>query len=158
MGTKGGRRWVKKGPPGAGPWSIYYFQRHEDDDPTCAVPSREFLDRCPVKVQAMMKAVLMAVAAAPPPAFSGGGKWEAMHGDMSGFFEVRVDGPQRHHYRLFCVLERDGAKVGLAGPSIVVVAGKAKPFRTLLSDADYKQVRALEGEYRRRPRRSVYGS
>ena len=48
----------------------------------------------------------MAVAAAPPPAFSGGGKWEAMHGEMSGFFEVRVDGPQRHHYRLFCVLER----------------------------------------------------
>ncbi len=28
------------------------------------------------------------------------GYWEAMKGDMSGWFEVRVDGPRRHHYRL----------------------------------------------------------
>lgn len=28
----------------------------------------------------MMLAVLKAVADAPPPQFSGGGKWEAMHG------------------------------------------------------------------------------
>jgi hypothetical protein len=46
-----------------------------------------------MKVQATIKAVLIAVAAAPPPAFSGGGKWEAMHGDMAGYFELRVDGP-----------------------------------------------------------------
>jgi len=103
----------------------------------------------------MMKAVLMAIAAAPPPAFSGGGKWEAMHGDMSGFFEIRVDGPQRHHYRLFCVLERDGAKVGLAGPSIVVIGGKDKPFRTQLSTQEYGHVRELGAEYRRRSPRSV---
>jgi Txe/YoeB family toxin of Txe-Axe toxin-antitoxin module len=108
-----------------------------------------------MKVQATIKAVLMAVAAAPPPAFSGGGKWEAMHGDMAGYFEVRVDGPQRHHYRLFCVLERDGAKIGLAGPSIVIIAGKDKAFRTELSEADYRQVRALGDEYRRRSPRSV---
>jgi hypothetical protein len=102
-----------------------------------------------------MKAVLMAVAAAPPPAFSGGGKWEAMHGDMAGYFEVRVDGPRRHHYRLFCVLERDGADVGLEGPSIVIVTGKDKPFRTVLSESDYGQVRSLGDEYRRRSPRSV---
>ena len=28
----------------------------------------------------------------PPPSFSGGGKWEAMHDDMAGYFEVRVQG------------------------------------------------------------------
>jgi hypothetical protein len=138
-----------------GPWFIYYFGRHAADDPARAVPGRSFLAGCPTKVQAMMKAVLMAVAAAPPPAFSGGGKWEAMHGDMSGFFEIRVDGPQRHHYRLFCVLERDGAKVGLAGPSIVVIAGKDKPFRTQLSAQEYGHVRELGDEYRRRSPRSV---
>jgi len=30
---------------------------------------------------------------APPPRFSGGGKWEAMHGDMAGYYEVRATGP-----------------------------------------------------------------
>jgi hypothetical protein len=89
----------------------------------------------------MMKAVLVAVAEAPPPAFSGGRKWEAMHDEMSGFYEVRVDGPQRHHYRLFCILERCGREVGLAGPSLVVITGKDKPFRTLLSDEDATQVK-----------------
>jgi hypothetical protein len=39
-----------------------------------------------------IQAVLEAVAAAPPPSFSGGGKWEAMHEDMAGFYEVRVQG------------------------------------------------------------------
>ena len=63
----------------------------------------------------MIVAVVKAVADAPPPAFSGGGKWEAMHGEMSGFYEVRVDGPKRRHCRLFCFLERDGASLGLGG-------------------------------------------
>jgi hypothetical protein len=31
-----------------------------------------------------MLAVLEAVRAAPPPQFSGGGKWKAMHGSMGG--------------------------------------------------------------------------
>jgi len=34
--------------------------------------------------------VLEAVTTAPPPSFSGGGKWEAMHDDMAGYFEVMV--------------------------------------------------------------------
>jgi hypothetical protein len=103
----------------------------------------------------MMKAVLLAVAAAPPPAFSGGGKWEAMHDDMSGLYEVRVDGAGRHHYRLFCVLERDGANLGLAGPSIVIITGKDKPFLTKLSAEEYRQVRSLRDEYLARSPRSV---
>lgn len=78
-----------------------------------------------------------------------------MHGDMAGFYEVRVDGPQRRHYRLFCVLERDGAAVGLGGPSLVLITGKTKPFLTVLSKADYAEVRALGAEYRKRRPRSV---
>ena len=78
-----------------------------------------------------------------------------MHDEMSGFYEVRVDGPQRHHYRLFCLLERDGASLGLAGPSIVILAGKDKPFLTQLSSRDYAQIRALGDEYRKRRPRSV---
>jgi Txe/YoeB family toxin of Txe-Axe toxin-antitoxin module len=103
----------------------------------------------------MMLAVVNAVAEAPPPQFSGGGKWEAMHGDMAGYYEIRVDGPGRHHYRLFCLLERDGKVVGLEGPSLVLVTGKGKPFRTVLSTRDYADVRRLGAEYLSRRPRSV---
>lgn len=113
------------------------------------------LEACPDKVRATMLAVLTAVADAPPPMFSGGGKWEAMHGEMKGFYEVRVDGPRRHHYRLFCVLEHDDGKLGLGGPSLVIICGKDKPFRTVLTDADYADVRALGREYTSRSPRSL---
>jgi hypothetical protein len=137
------------------PWRVHFFQRHASDDPKRTVPALEFLRSCPTKVEAMIVAVVKAVADAPPPAFSGGGKWEAMHGEMGGFYEVRVDGPKRRHYRLFCLLERDGAAVGLGGPCLVLLTGKDKPFQTVLSAADYAEVRALGAEYRRRVPRSV---
>lgn len=80
-----------------------------------------------------MWAVLVAVAAAPPKRFSGGGYWEAMHGNMAGSFEVRADGSGRHHYRLFCLIDleaKDSDK-----PFLTVVTGLDKPFKTTLSDA-----------------------
>jgi len=55
----------------------------------------EFLDDCPGTIDAQFTAVLDAVAAAPPPQFSGGGKWEAMHGTMGGWYEIRLTGPGR---------------------------------------------------------------
>jgi len=119
------------------------------------VPARRFIDASPESVQAKFFAVVKAVADAPPPAFSGGGYWEAMHGEMAGWYEVRIDGPDRRHYRLFCLLERDGAALGLGGPSIVLICGKEKPFRTVLSKQDYGEVKALGDEYRRRTPRSV---
>lgn len=137
------------------PWRIHFFKRHADDDPMRSAPARDFLDRCPTSVAAKLIAVVKAVADAPPPAFSGGGKWEAMHGDMNGFYEVRVDGPKRRHYRLFCVLEREGAKLGLGGPSLVLITGKDKPFQTVLSPADYAEVRSLGREFLSRTPRSV---
>lgn len=79
------------------------------------------------------------VAAAPPKRFAGSGYWEAMKGDMSGWFEVRIDGPRRHHYRLFCLLNYEAK--GQEKPLLVVVDGRDKPFRTTLSDADYAKVR-----------------
>ena len=64
----------------AGTWRIHFFQRHPQDDQRTAVPALDFLDAIPTKIAAEIHAVLDAVAEAPPPAFSGGGKWEAMHG------------------------------------------------------------------------------
>jgi Txe/YoeB family toxin of Txe-Axe toxin-antitoxin module len=139
----------------AEPWRVHFFRRHRDDDPTERSPGDDFLESCPVKVRATFRAILFAVADAPPPAFSGGGKWEAMHGSMNGYYEARVDGPQRRHYRLFCVLERNGADVGLGGPSIVAITGMSKPFLTTFTEAEYGQVRVLGSEYARRSPRSV---
>jgi hypothetical protein len=146
---------ASRGTAARAPWRVHFFKRRAEDDPTQAVPARDFLDRCPTAVAAKLIAVVKAVADAPPPAFSGGGKWEAMHGDMNGFYEVRVDGPKRHHYRLFCVLERDGVKVGLGGPSLVLITGKDKPFQTVLANADYTEVRSLGREFLARTPRSV---
>jgi hypothetical protein len=128
---------------------VVFFRRHREDDPGQAVPGREFLNSCPVKVRATMRAVLAQVAAAPPKRFAGGGYWEAIKGAMTGWFEVRVNGPKRHHYRLFCRLDYD------AKPLLVVICGLDKPFRTQLSDADYRQVRDLGAEYLRRNPRSL---
>lgn len=100
-----------------------------------------------------MRAVLAEVAAAPPKRFAGGGYWEAMKGEMTGWFEVRVDGPRRHHYRLFCRL--DYAAQGRAKPLLVVICGLGKPFRTQLSEADYRHVRDLGREYLDRNPRSL---
>jgi hypothetical protein len=152
MGKKPKKPAPVQAPP-AGSWRVHFFQRHKDDDPGQSVPAREYLDTCPVA--ARLIAVVKAVADAPPPAFSGGGKWEAMHDEMAGYYEVRVDGPQRRHYRLFCLLERDGARHGLGGPSLVLITGMDKAFRSTFSGEDYARVRRLGDEYKRRSPRSV---
>jgi len=136
------------------PWRIHYFQRHRDDDRARTVPAREFLGNCPIAVKAHLSAVLTAVAETPPPRFSGGLQWHAMHDEMKGYFEVR----DRHGswlYRVFCILERNGAEMGLRGPSIVLITGMRKPNESAFTRADYAYVRALGDEYRRRKPRRV---
>ncbi len=141
------------------PHEVVYFERHRDDDPAQSIPAREFLGTCPASVRAKFRAVLVAVASAPPHRFAGGGYWEAMHGDMRGWHEVRADGPKpggakgRHHYRLFCLLDYDAK--GAGKPLLVVIAGISKPFRTTLSTGDYAKVRELGKEYLARNPRSL---
>ncbi len=135
------------------PWLIHFFQRDKRDDATRGVPAIAFLDKVPAKVRATIQAVLEAVAAAPPPAFSGGGKWEVMHDHMAGFFEVRVRGADQRNYRLFCVLERDA--VDLGGSSIVVIDGLSKPVRQAADPKDYRRALGYREEFR--ARRTVLG-
>jgi hypothetical protein len=66
---------------------------------------------------------------------------------------LRVDGPQRHHYRLYCRLDYEAR--GRDKPFLVVITGLDKPFKTVLSEADYKSVRDLGDEYFSRNPRSV---
>ena len=128
-------------------WDILYF---EDSDRS--VPAIEFLNNCPTRVAANLLAVLDAVAEAPPPQYSGGGKWEAMHGSMSGYFEVRAGGPGREQFRLFCILENaDPAELlerGITQPAIAVITGLRKPWLTTFSERDYRAVRMLGDDHK----------
>ena len=83
--------------------------------------------------------MLNAVAAAPPKRFAGGGAWEAMHGDMTGWFdEQRLVVP-------LCLVVREAK-------SVETVPGDGT---TGCSAGDYAAVRALGLEYRRRNPRSL---
>lgn len=128
-------------------WGIAYYQT-----PNGGIPAAEFLNACPTKVEAKLLAVLEAVRHAPPPAFSGGGKWEAMHGSMRGYYEIRCTGPGREHFRLFCILEngtdQELAERGLGRPHIIVINGMRKPNAQSFIDAEYrKHVRTLGEDY-----------
>ena len=159
----------RKKPPAAGPvpvvaprpddaYDIAYFRRHKDDDPTQPVPGQVFLAGVPAAVAARLRAVVIAVAQAPPHKFAGGGKWEAMSGAMAGIYEVRVDGPpNRTHYRLFCVLDNKAvdADGNRRDPLLVILDGASKPFKTEMPDKVYGAVRDLRAEYLSRPKRSL---
>ena len=132
---------------------VAYFRRHVDDDPQQRIPGRDALQSWPATVRAKLVPTLVAVASAPPKRFAGGGRWEAMHGEMTGYFEVRVDGPRRHHYRLYCLLDYEAAE--REKPLLVVLDGRDKPFRTSLDPSDYEAIRAMGDEYRKRSPRSL---
>jgi hypothetical protein len=135
------------------PWAIVFFQRHRDHDGAQPVPGADFLDSCPTSVRADLAAIVKAVAEAPPMKFAGGGQWQAMHGDVAGFYEARTRGPRKRLYRLFCLLEREAP--GLPGPSLVIITGMDKPNESAFSDADYRRVCRLGDEYRGRTPRSI---
>lgn len=135
-------------------WGVVYFKTKDG-----RVPAEDFLDACPAKIEARFYAVLEAVRAAPPPQFSGGGYWEAMHGDMGGFHEIRLTGPGRRQYRLFCLLDNaDPAELrkrGFDQPQVAVIAGMVKESGKKFSDRDYAKVRALGNQYTSQSPRSI---
>jgi hypothetical protein len=81
-----------------------------------------------------------------------------MHGVMGGWHEIRLTGPGREQFRLFCLLENgtggELTRRGLPRPAIAVITGMRKPWRTPFSECDYLRVRELGDEHRRNyPRR-----
>ncbi len=127
-------------------WGIVYYAAEDGE-----VPAEDFLDGCPAKVEARFSAVLEAIRGAPPPQFSGGGYWEAMHGDMGGYHEIRLTGPGRRQYRLFCILDNGSSKEllerGFKRPQITVITGMVKDSGKKFSGRDYAKVRKLGTEY-----------
>ncbi len=128
------------------PWDVIFYL-----DPSGIVPVDDFLDECPVNVRARLFAILDAVSEAPPPQFSGGGRWEAMHGEMGGYYEIRSQGPNHEQFRLFGILENASLEAltqrGLPGPAIVVITGMRKPWMTKFSPDDYAYAKRLGNEY-----------
>jgi hypothetical protein len=77
---------------------------------------------------------------------------------MGGWYEIRLTGPGREQFRLFCLLENGAseelAKRGLKRPAIAVITGMRKPWRTTFSEREYQRVRALGNEHQQNyPRR-----
>ena len=77
---------------------------------------------------------------------------------MRGWHEIRLTGPGREQFRLFCLLENgtapELARRGLPRRALAVITGMRKPWRTTFSERDYQRVRALGDEHRRNyPRR-----
>jgi hypothetical protein len=75
-----------------------------------------------------------------------------MHGTMGGYYEIRVTGPGRRQYRLFCRLDNGTTEElenrGFDRPVIAVITGMSKPHRQVFSDAEYRRhVRALGEDY-----------
>lgn len=64
---------------------------------------------------------------------------------MGGIYEVRVKGPDKRLYRVFCLLER--AASGLEAPTLVVLTGMSKPNGTVFSDNEYRRIRRLRDEH-----------
>lgn len=118
---------------------IVYYRSAEG-----ARPARDYLSKCPKKIRDRFRAVIAEVAKAPPHRFSGGGYWEAMHGDMSGWHEVRIDGPGRTHYRVYCLIDADS---GDKKPYLVLVDGRTKKFNTTIKPREYVKIRALGRDY-----------
>lgn len=144
---------VRFGPSRFDVHDVVFFRRHKDDDPARAAPGRDALNAWPTSVRAKARAVLAAVAAAPPHRFSGGGYWEAMRGQMVGWYEVRINGPKRHHFRLFCLLDYEAYEV--VKPLLVVIDGRDKEFNSTISEREYSKIRALGEEYLARNPRSI---
>jgi hypothetical protein len=116
----------------------------------------------PSERRCAVQATLTAVRDAPPPQFSGGGRWEAMRGKMSGYYEIRTRFG-RDHYRLFCILENGSSEElrqrGFPSPQIAVINGMVKANATLFTDGEYKKhVRKLgEDHLPQFPRRIAEG-
>lgn len=134
-------------------WDVRFFKRHKDDDPAQSCPGFDFLTAIDARAAQKLRKILRSVAGAPPPSWTGGGTWEAMHDDMAGYYEARTELGE-WLYRLFCLLEREAA--GLPNPSIIVIDGLKKKKRNRIRSQDYDRVRQLGDEYRRKFPRSVF--
>lgn len=126
-----------------GAWDPQFFMR-TDPKAVPAVPALAWLETVPDAAEAEIMATIDAVAQGPPPQFRGGLRYQAMHGDMTGWFEARTK-HRKTLYRLFCLQDRTAP--GLPRPALVLITGGDKSNESAFSKSFYKRVRALGDEY-----------
>ncbi len=120
-------------------WTVEFYL-HTDR----SIPAIAFLARCPVASR--IEAIAEAVRAFPPPSFPPSQMWHVMSGGMKGLYEIRV----RYRttlYRLFCVLDAQGAKHGLSGPALVLISGGTKPVGRAMPSDVYADAAAYRDRY-----------
>ncbi|HVC06698.1 MAG TPA: hypothetical protein VND98_03805 [Solirubrobacterales bacterium] len=70
---------------------------------------------------------------------------------MGGFYEIRLTGPRRRQYRLFCMLDNANSeglrKRGFDQSQIAVITGMFKNSGEKFSVRDYTKVSALGSQY-----------
>lgn len=97
------------------------------------------LERLTRGERAKFYAIVTAVRSAPPGSFSGGGYWEAMHGEMRGLFEIRFRGKRPWLNRFFCSVNGELGR-------ITILAGVRKKDGEAVSPRIYAEIRALSDE------------
>ena len=125
---------------------VVYYRTPNDE-----VPAEDFLDSCPSKVEATILAVL-----GPSGRASAGLQWRRQVGGNARRharrLQIRVTGPGRKHYRLFCVVDNGSpeelAARGFREPQIAAINGMVKDHMTEFSDSEYRtNVRKLGDDY-----------
>ncbi len=88
------------------------------------------LSNSPNPLQIRFFAIVDAVAE-QWPRFQAGGYWEAMHGKMAGFYEIRIRNRGLNH-RFFCRI--------IDGKLLLIICYLCKPSGHLLKPKDYEKV------------------
>lgn len=123
------------------PYRVVFYSPDSNSLPL----GEEYLNSCPRGIRGRFLTLLVAISEAPPFRFSGGGFWEAMHGEMTGWFEIRIDSTKSKHYRLFCVLDHEA--VNYEERLLVVITERTKKYRTTLEPNEYRKIKKLGVEY-----------
>lgn len=130
-------------------WTIAVYKT-----PDARLPALEFLSTIPAAVRRELDLTITAVVQVGPSSFRGGSRWTVMHKpkkkgevNMSGIFEAR-DKHSKLLYRLFCVVDGQGAEHGLGGPAVVLLDGVVKPVATAVPQADYRRIDEYRDDYR----------
>lgn len=97
------------------------------------------LERLPPGERAKFYAIVTAVRSVPLGSFSGGGYWEAMHGEMRGLFEIRYRGKRPWLNRFFCSVNGELGRIS-------ILAGVRKKDGEVISPRTYAEIRALSDE------------
>lgn len=108
-------------------------------------PGKEYLNTLPIPSRVKALRLLFMIADFPPTKFPGGGFWEAMHGSMAGWFELRLSAGRSLHHRIFCLLDKNHGSSNTN--LLVVITGLTKKSGEVFTKKQYAEVDHLGHQY-----------